>query len=175
MMNMCICLCKTIIHQAYQSIATSNKFNNNSGLFLIMVMTLDINIVKSMQLATKYFNQSGEIFIAFNRKDNTALHREHADTAEIGVFKAASTRLVLENSYFIGDIELDKVFFASDPNLPLANVNNSLKVSLFSKNLKSTMNQYLNEVYYYTKKHESLEEEEIVIENAYYVGMSKNL
>ena len=65
---------------------------------------------------------------------------------KIGALEAMLTQLFLENNYFTGDRELDKVFFTSNPDLHVAKIVNSLKVSLFSKNLNSTMNQSLNEV-----------------------------
>ena len=90
----------------------------------------------------------GENFIAFSRQNVTALCRENVDATEIDTFKATIATLVLENIDFIGDRELDKVFFASDPDLPVDKINNSLKSSSFSNNLKPTTNQSLNEFYY---------------------------
>ena len=80
------------------------------------------------------------------------LHREHAGTTENDAFELIFTRLVLENSDFIGDRELDKAFFVSNQNLHIYNMNNSLKLSLFSNNLKSTTNQSLNEIHYCATK-----------------------
>ena len=72
--------------------------------------------------------------------------REHAVTTENDAFEAMLARLFLENGDLIVYRELDKAFFASYPDLPVANINNSLKASLFSKNIISTTNLSLNEV-----------------------------
>ena len=61
-------LCKILMHPTHQSLVASNKFNNNSGFLLIMVILLNVNIVESTQLTTKDFNRSGEKFIEFNRQ-----------------------------------------------------------------------------------------------------------
>ena len=78
-----------------------------------------------MTLTTKDFNQLWENFIAFDRQNDAASCREHADSTENDKFEAMLARLVLEN--FTGDRELGKVFFASDPDLPVAEINNLLK------------------------------------------------
>ena len=60
-----------------------------------------------------------------------------------------------------------------DPDFPVVKINNSLKASFFSKNLKSTTHQSLNEVCYCATKKESAENEVIVIENSCHGGMTK--
>ena len=87
---------KAISQHMCQSMPASNKFNNNDGLALIMSMLLNISMLESMTLAKKYFNRSGESFIAFNRKNNTVLYRENEDTTENYTFEEIFTRLVLE-------------------------------------------------------------------------------
>ena len=78
--------------------------------------------------------------------------RDHEYATEIYAFEAILTRLVLENSDFIGGRELGKSFFVSDPDLPVSNISDSLKASLFSDNLKPTTNQKLNEFHCYETK-----------------------
>ena len=82
-----------------------------------------------MTLTIKYFNQSGENFVTFNRQNNAATCREHLDATENDAFEAMLTRLVLENGDFVGDTGSHKVFFTSGLDLPVAKINNSLKAS----------------------------------------------
>ena len=71
---------QSVSHSMYQSSPTSNKSSNNSRLFLIIVMTLSTDIVESAELITTGFNQSGENFIALNRKNDTVLRLKHVGT-----------------------------------------------------------------------------------------------
>ena len=108
-----------------------------------MVILLNVSIVERLQLTTKCFNQSGDKFIQFNWLNDTTSRRDHVGTTEIDTFKAMIKLLILENTDFIGHRELHKAFFALDTDLHVSKINNSSKVSLISKKLKSTINQSL--------------------------------